>query len=98
MVFRQNTILKQRTTKYTVWEGYNAQLYMHVQSNSSHIVLPAHQDLAQYADLFLHHNVNGKRLLLLESNDLMDMGITSVGHKIDIKVTIPNKDYHLQVI
>jgi hypothetical protein len=43
-------------------------------------------DLKQYADTFLAHNINGRRLLLLTQEDLLNMGIVSVGHRRDLHV------------
>ena len=50
---------------------------------------PGHhnRDLVQYADLFMANNINGKRLLLLDQAFLQAMGITSVGHRIDLYVS-----------
>ncbi|XP_050419090.1 mitogen-activated protein kinase kinase kinase 20 [Patella vulgata] len=45
-------------------------------------------DLAQYADLFLANNITGRRLLRLQQSDLKDMGITSIGHYIDLHTEI----------
>ncbi|KAL3831637.1 hypothetical protein ACJMK2_023365 [Sinanodonta woodiana] len=42
-------------------------------------------DLAQYADLFLANHINGKRLLMLKQDDLKKMGISSVGHTLDLQ-------------
>lgn len=42
------------------------------------------QDLEQYADLFLNQHISGKRLLMLSSETLKDMGINSVGHRIHL--------------
>lgn len=39
-----------------------------------------------YASLFKEHHITGKRLLLLEEDDLKDMGIVSKGHIIHLKV------------
>lgn len=39
-----------------------------------------------YASLFKENNITGKRLLLLEEEDLKDMGIVSKGHIIHLKV------------
>lgn len=44
------------------------------------------QDLKQYAETFLEHNINGRRLLMLTQDDLKDMGIVSVGHIRDLHV------------
>ncbi|XP_056390786.1 mitogen-activated protein kinase kinase kinase 20 isoform X2 [Hyla sarda] len=41
-----------------------------------------------YAFLFRDHHITGKRLLLLEENDLKDMGIVSRGHIIHLKAAI----------
>lgn len=42
------------------------------------------KDLEQYADLFFEQHISGCRLLLLTPEDLKDMGITSVGHRIHL--------------
>lgn len=44
-------------------------------------------DLQQYAQLFTKHNINGKRLTELSTDDLKEIGITSVGHLRDITVS-----------
>ncbi|XP_060113057.1 mitogen-activated protein kinase kinase kinase 20 isoform X1 [Heteronotia binoei] len=41
-----------------------------------------------YANLFKEHHITGKRLLLLEEDDLKDMGIVSKGHIIHLKTAI----------
>ncbi|GIY88376.1 mitogen-activated protein kinase kinase kinase 20 [Caerostris darwini] len=41
-------------------------------------------DLDQYADLFREQQINGKRLLLMTSEDLKDMGVATVGHRIHL--------------
>ncbi|XP_064613918.1 mitogen-activated protein kinase kinase kinase 20-like [Liolophura sinensis] len=43
-----------------------------------------HPDLAEYAELFMKNNINGKRLLRMTQADLKDMGISSVGHILDL--------------
>lgn len=40
-----------------------------------------------YANFFKEHHITGKRLLLLEEDDLKDMGIVSKGHIIHLKVS-----------
>lgn len=45
-------------------------------------------DLAVYADLFQEHNINGKRLLMLNKSDLGQLGIMSVGHLVELTVFI----------
>ncbi|KAG9477331.1 hypothetical protein GDO78_002627 [Eleutherodactylus coqui] len=46
-----------------------------------------------YALLFKEHHITGKRLLLLEENDLKDMGIVSKGHIIHLKdLAFENED------
>lgn len=42
--------------------------------------------MSVYASLFKENNITGKRLLLLEEEDLKDMGIISKGHIIHLKV------------
>ncbi|XP_035208573.1 mitogen-activated protein kinase kinase kinase 20-like isoform X1 [Stegodyphus dumicola] len=42
------------------------------------------KDLAQYADLFLEQHINGRRLLLMTSEDLKDIGVRAVGHRIHL--------------
>ncbi|KAG9477330.1 hypothetical protein GDO78_002627 [Eleutherodactylus coqui] len=46
-----------------------------------------------YALLFKEHHITGKRLLLLEENDLKDMGIVSKGHIIHLKAAIEKLTY-----
>ncbi|XP_026552830.1 mitogen-activated protein kinase kinase kinase 20 isoform X1 [Pseudonaja textilis] len=45
-------------------------------------------DMSMYASLFQEHHITGKRLLLLEEDDLKDMGIVSKGHIIHLKTAI----------
>ncbi|XP_045712802.1 mitogen-activated protein kinase kinase kinase 20 isoform X1 [Phyllostomus hastatus] len=45
-------------------------------------------EMSTYASLFKENNITGKRLLLLEEEDLKDMGIVSKGHIIHIKSAI----------
>ncbi|XP_036175853.1 mitogen-activated protein kinase kinase kinase 20 isoform X4 [Myotis myotis] len=42
-------------------------------------------EMSVYASLFKENNITGKRLLLLEEEDLKDMGIVSKGHIIHLK-------------
>ena len=37
--------------------------------------------LAQYASLFERHHISGRSLFVLTSEDLLDMGIFSTGHR-----------------
>ncbi|XP_044159658.1 mitogen-activated protein kinase kinase kinase 20 isoform X1 [Bufo gargarizans] len=46
-----------------------------------------------YPFLFKEHHITGKRLLLLEENDLKDMGIVSKGHIIHLKAAIEKLTY-----
>lgn len=43
-------------------------------------------EMSSYASLFKENNITGKRLLLLDEEDLKDMGIVSRGHIIHFKV------------
>ncbi|NXU49119.1 M3K20 kinase, partial [Turnix velox] len=45
-------------------------------------------EMGVYAALFKEHHITGKRLLLLEEEDLKDMGIVSRGHIIHLKTAI----------
>ncbi|XP_010712058.1 mitogen-activated protein kinase kinase kinase 20-like [Meleagris gallopavo] len=45
-------------------------------------------EMSAYASLFKEHHITGKRLLLLEEEDLKDMGIISRGHIIHLKTAI----------
>ncbi|XP_006035134.1 mitogen-activated protein kinase kinase kinase 20 isoform X3 [Alligator sinensis] len=45
-------------------------------------------DMSIYANFFKEHHITGKRLLLLEEDDLKDMGIVSKGHIIHLKTAI----------
>ena len=57
---------------------------------SCQYIYPGHhnRDLLQYADVFMANNINGKRLLLLNQASLQDMGIASLGHRIDLHVSV----------
>ncbi|XP_059784097.1 mitogen-activated protein kinase kinase kinase 20 isoform X2 [Balaenoptera ricei] len=46
------------------------------------------EEISMYANLFKENNITGKRLLLLEEEDLKDMGIVSKGHIIHLKSAI----------
>ncbi|KAM5265095.1 mitogen-activated protein kinase kinase kinase 20 isoform 1-T2 [Hipposideros larvatus] len=46
------------------------------------------EEMCVYATLFKENNITGKRLLLLEEEDLKDMGIVSKGHIIHLKSAI----------
>eukprot|EP00070_Physeter_catodon_P003174 XP_007106615.2 mitogen-activated protein kinase kinase kinase 20 isoform X2 [Physeter catodon] len=46
------------------------------------------EEMSVYANLFKENNITGKRLLLLEEEDLKDMGIVSKGHIIHLKSAI----------
>ncbi|XP_024588602.1 mitogen-activated protein kinase kinase kinase 20 isoform X3 [Neophocaena asiaeorientalis asiaeorientalis] len=46
------------------------------------------EEMSIYANLFKENNITGKRLLLLEEEDLKDMGIVSKGHIIHLKSAI----------
>ncbi|XP_042302649.1 mitogen-activated protein kinase kinase kinase 20 isoform X2 [Sceloporus undulatus] len=52
-------------------------------------------EMSIYASLFKEHHITGKRLLLLEEQDLKDMGIASKGHIIHLKTAIEklSQDY-----
>ncbi|XP_022100780.1 mitogen-activated protein kinase kinase kinase 20-like isoform X2 [Acanthaster planci] len=45
-------------------------------------------DLAQYANLMLEHNITGRRLFLLSMDDLLALGIKSLGHRKDLQMEI----------
>ncbi|XP_052095562.1 mitogen-activated protein kinase kinase kinase 20-like [Mytilus californianus] len=45
-------------------------------------------DLEQYADLFLQHNITGKRLLRMTHADIEKLGISSYGHILDLSTEI----------
>nr|XP_021155713.1 mitogen-activated protein kinase kinase kinase 20 isoform X1 [Columba livia] len=45
-------------------------------------------EMSAYASLFMEHHITGKQLLLLEEEDLKDMGIVSRGHIIHLKTAI----------
>ncbi|XP_048755168.2 mitogen-activated protein kinase kinase kinase 20-like [Ostrea edulis] len=45
-------------------------------------------DLAQYAGIFLQHNITGKRLMMLTLERIQDMGITSTGHSMELMTEI----------
>lgn len=44
-------------------------------------------EMSVYASLFKENNITGKRLLLLDEEDMKDMGIISKGHIIHLKVS-----------
>ncbi|XP_020666627.2 mitogen-activated protein kinase kinase kinase 20 isoform X1 [Pogona vitticeps] len=52
-------------------------------------------EMSIYATLFKEHHITGKRLLLLEEEDMKDMGIVSKGHIIHLKTAIEklSEDY-----
>uniref|UniRef100_A0A8D2Q963 Mitogen-activated protein kinase kinase kinase 20 n=1 Tax=Varanus komodoensis TaxID=61221 RepID=A0A8D2Q963_VARKO len=52
-------------------------------------------EMSIYSSLFKEHHITGKRLLLLEEEDLKDMGIVSKGHIIHLKTAIEklSQDY-----
>ena len=43
--------------------------------------------LEKYAEKFLLHNINGKRLLMMNKNDVRNIGIQSEGDVIDLYVS-----------
>ena len=45
-------------------------------------------ELTDYADLFVKNNISGKRLFLLTGDDLLQIGILSVGHRKELLVNI----------
>ncbi|XP_076460494.1 mitogen-activated protein kinase kinase kinase 20-like [Babylonia areolata] len=45
-------------------------------------------DIAQYAECFLQNHINGRRLMRLTKNELRSMGVTSVGHIMDLSTEI----------
>lgn len=53
--------------------------------------------MSVYASLFKENNITGKRLLLLEEEDLKDMGIISKGHIIHLKVPQKGRLFHPQM-
>ncbi|CAB4018062.1 mitogen-activated kinase kinase kinase 20-like, partial [Paramuricea clavata] len=40
--------------------------------------------ISNYAQLFVDNNINGKRLLVLTIDDLKDLGIQSLGYRLEI--------------
>ena len=44
-------------------------------------------DLAVYAELFVKNNITGRRLFLLTGDDLLQIGVLSVGHRREIMVS-----------
>ncbi|XP_065839604.1 mitogen-activated protein kinase kinase kinase 20-like isoform X2 [Oscarella lobularis] len=42
------------------------------------------RDLAMYAQIFMDNNINGKRILMLTDGGLQEMGILSVGHRVEL--------------
>ena len=51
------------------------------------------KDLAKYADWFKENNITGQRLLQLTHDDLWNMGITSLGHRVDFEVLSKSSDF-----
>ncbi|XP_062588420.1 mitogen-activated protein kinase kinase kinase 20-like [Saccostrea cucullata] len=45
-------------------------------------------DLAQYAGIFLQHNITGKRLMMLNLERIQAMGVTSTGHSMELMTEI----------
>lgn len=43
-------------------------------------------EIGAYCDKFLNHNINGKRLMMMNKADLRNIGIASEGHIIDLYV------------
>ncbi len=43
-------------------------------------------ELNEYADLFVKNNISGRRLFLLTGDDLLQIGILSVGHRKELLV------------
>lgn len=52
------------------------------------------KDLDPYADLFLEQHINGRRLLLITSEDMKDIGVTAVGHRIHLMDEIDQLKSH----
>ncbi|XP_015903763.1 mitogen-activated protein kinase kinase kinase 20 isoform X2 [Parasteatoda tepidariorum] len=52
------------------------------------------KDLDQYADLFLEQQINGRRLILMTSEDLKDIGVSTVGHRIHLMDEISKLKNH----
>lgn len=44
--------------------------------------------IVAYCDKFLNHNINGKRLMMMNKADLRNIGIISEGHIIDLYVIL----------
>ena len=44
-------------------------------------------DLGIYAELFIKNNITGRRLFLLTGDDLLQIGVLSVGHRREILVS-----------
>ncbi|XP_054715640.1 mitogen-activated protein kinase kinase kinase 20-like [Uloborus diversus] len=51
-------------------------------------------DLDQYANLFLEEHINGRRLLLMSSEDLKDIGVVAVGQRIHLMDEITKLKTH----
>ena len=50
-------------------------------------ILGHSEDLVEYAEVFLQHNITGKRLLRMTHDDIKKLGITSYGHILEIHVS-----------
>ncbi len=44
-------------------------------------------ELQDYVDLFVKNNISGRRLFLLTGDDLLQIGILSVGHRKELLVS-----------
>ena len=53
-------------------------------------------DLAGYADLFARNHITGRRLFLLTGDDLLQIGVLSVGHRKEFLVSILLHDCGLE--
>uniref|UniRef100_A0A8B9KW07 Protein kinase domain-containing protein n=1 Tax=Astyanax mexicanus TaxID=7994 RepID=A0A8B9KW07_ASTMX len=96
--------LKDRERRLKMWERKLVEqsntpllpnLAIHAWTEEHVVILPvcvltgdASCEMQRYADIFMQNHITGRRLLLLSELDMRDMGITSKGHIIHMKVDV----------
>ncbi|XP_005113408.1 mitogen-activated protein kinase kinase kinase 20, partial [Aplysia californica] len=80
---QQFNVVKLDDYDVNTWRDVDVYQWVMQQRTSGHTA-----DLAQYADLFLTNHITGRRLLRLTPEDLRSMGISSVGHVLDLHLEI----------
>ncbi|XP_076362033.1 mitogen-activated protein kinase kinase kinase 20-like [Tachypleus tridentatus] len=71
------------------WSENDVYLWLKQLSNEA-----SSKDLEQYADMFLKQHISGRRLLLLTPDDMKEMGVISVGHRIHLMDSIEKLQIH----